>query len=210
MRWPRDLDGMQWPPWADPALARVLVHNRVSAHVACVITREICSGLANALGSDAPDGAPLNWTHGSLCPRVVHLSTGGEVKVSGFGVGRLKPEPQGNVISEIVDERVLLMSPEQAAGVSGDPPEPQVDVFRVGAVLHAMITGRPLLEIATSLEYVRTLIGRERKTFSTAPRGISPELGDLSTGCSPETRMRVQRTLAPCCVAWMRFPRCTT
>src|SRR5204863_2749638 len=112
---------------------------RLSPSLAAYILHEVCAGLAAALESRARDGSPLRWTHGQLCPRAVHLSVNGEVKVSGFGIGRLKPYGHRHT----VDETLLYLAPEQVRGVSSDA---RTDVFALGAVLHAMLVG-PLLDV---------------------------------------------------------------
>jgi len=157
-------------------LRELLACERLTPDLACYVVRELCAGLAAALRSRAKDGTHLRWTHGQIGPRAVHLSVHGEVKVSGFGVGRLKPEdpsPAG-----VLDERIALLAPEQAAGSSEESPAPQTDVFLAGAVLHMMIDG-PLLETDQPGELLRTLARRERGTFSRIRTGISPALSDL-------------------------------
>jgi serine/threonine protein kinase len=154
-------------------LRELLVGGRLPPPLAAYVIHELCAGLAAALASRAKDGSPLRWVHGELRPRVVHLSVTGEVKVSGFGFGCLKPE-RSAMPPRTVDERLLFLAPEQMKGAE---PEARTDVFLVGAVLHDMLAGR-LLDTEDAFEFMRELAKGTRPLMRDGI-GVSPLLAQL-------------------------------
>ena len=159
-------------------LRELMAREHLPVDVACYIAREVCVGLAAALESRARDGSALRWVHGQIGPRQVHLYLEGDVKLSGFGVGRLKPESTASLDGP-VDERALYMAPESASGADYGSQAPSVDVFAVGAVLHAMISRGPLLAPTTTFDYLLALVAKDVMTFSQIRDGGSPELVEL-------------------------------
>lgn len=156
----------------------LLVHGRLPPQLCWFVTSEVCRGLVAALDSRLPDdGTPLRWTHGRLCPRAVRISYDGAVKVGWFGIGRLKPERTLALGDGAIDERLPFVAPEEAAGTVCDPPCPAVDVFRVGALLHALLLS-PAAIVAgrTSIEHLQALARYDGWTFSRVDRLVSPAM----------------------------------
>ncbi len=217
-------EAIRWAPWADPALAKILVHPNIvrmyesaafdepqtfslelvrgpslrelllrarpPPHVACYVIREMCTGLAAALDSRGRDGSTLRWTHGQICPRAVQISFAGDVKVSGFGLGRLKPERKIELDGDVT-ERLQFLAPEQATGQTGDSPDPETDVFLVGEILHAMLSDEPMFEEREPLQVLRALTTHEGETFSRVASGVSRPLEHLlSSMLAPDPKLR--------------------
>jgi serine/threonine-protein kinase len=204
----------RWPPWADPALAKILVHpnivrlldcrlldarpfaileftpgldlreliavERLPVELSCFIVAEVCRGLMAALGSQAPNGTMLRWSHGQICPRAIRISPSGQVKISGFGIGRLKPEGEPS-ITTLLDERLLFLAPEQAAGEVQENVDPEVDVFLLGAILHASCSTKRLAVGDTPTDYLRDFlrIRKTHKTFSRLDDQVSQGLREV-------------------------------
>jgi len=183
---------LEFVPGVD--LRELLALEQLPPTLSCFIVEEVCRGLVAALQSRAGDGTELRWVHGQLSPRVIRVSPAGQVKVGGFGLGGLKPEEAG-APSKRLDERVMFLAPEQVAGEVQDDLTPQIDVFQLGAVLHAALSRQSLVSGTTTLEYLRAVL-ETRKTqasFSRLDDGVPLALRQVVTrmlASSPEDRFR--------------------
>jgi serine/threonine protein kinase len=193
-----------WPPWADPAIAKLLVHQNIVRLVDCqkyeesywfateqvdgtdlrtllargplsfpdglFVAIEVCRGLEHALRSTGLDGSRFAFTHGEIRPRAVLISRRGEVKLSGFAIGVLKPEYPHDDNS--IREAWFYLAPEQLQGkqVEGDP---RLDVYAMGAILYEMLIGERWNQ-ADDLKGLMTLVQTERQPALATRRSRSP------------------------------------
>lgn len=108
-------------------------------------------------------GAALNIVHRDVSPQNVLLSRAGDVKLSDFGVafaeGRLE-----KTVGGAARGKPAYMAPEQA--VRG-PMDGRTDVFSLGCVLHALVTGESALKDENAL--VDLLAGLELELAATMP-----------------------------------------
>ena len=93
----------------------------------------VCSALAAASEAGA--------VHGALRPNVVWVTKKGRVKVTNLGVDRAILASAGPAALGAVEQAFL--APEVKAGAS---PDARADVFGVGGLLYAMLTGRTSTE----------------------------------------------------------------
>lgn len=130
----------------------------------------ICAQVGHALHfahcavDDA--GAPLNIVHRDVSPQNVLLSRAGDVKLSDFGIafaeGRLE-----KTVGGIARGKPAYMAPEQAVRGAMDG---RTDVFALGCVLHALLTGESALRDENSL--VDLLAGVELSLEPTIPDDV--------------------------------------
>jgi WD40 repeat protein/serine/threonine protein kinase len=80
--------------------------------------------------------------HRDLKPSNVLLTTDGQLKLCDFGVARLLTGSDVHTLSGQVIGTPEYMAPEQAQG-RRDETGPATDVYALGAMLYAMLTGRP-------------------------------------------------------------------
>ncbi|MFQ6015715.1 MAG: serine/threonine-protein kinase [Anaerolineae bacterium] len=79
----------------------------------------------------------MGQTHGRLAPQNVHVGSGDQVKVTGFGLRWVVPLALA-FAKEKDAEPFTYLAPEVAAG---EPPSAAADVYTLGAILHQMLTG---------------------------------------------------------------------
>lgn len=111
-------------------------------------------------------GAPLNIVHRDVSPQNVLLSRAGDVKLSDFGIafaeGRLE-----KTVGGAARGKPAYMAPEQA--VRG-PMDGRTDVFALGCVLHALLTGESALKDENAL--VDLLAGLELELSAALPLDV--------------------------------------
>ncbi len=144
------------------------------------LVRALAAGLAHAHREGV--------LHRDLKPGNVLLpADGGEPRLADFGLAAVEAELDR---SRLTKSGTLMgspgwWSPEQAAG-QASAVGPATDVYGLGALLYAALTGRPPIE-GSSLMAILTATERTRPT----PPGVDPELDALALRClakRPEER----------------------
>jgi eukaryotic-like serine/threonine-protein kinase len=102
----------------------------------------ITQGILSALGAAHSAGL----VHRDVKPGNVMFDTEGAVKVADFGLAR---SPASRTDGRRVHGSAPFMAPEQA---QGGPLDPRTDIYAVGSLLYAMLTGRPPFQGKTDLE----------------------------------------------------------
>ena len=130
----------------------------------------LCAEVGHALhfAHRATDdaGAPLNIVHRDVSPQNVLLSRAGDVKLSDFGIafaeGRLE-----KTVGGVARGKPAYMAPEQAVRGAMDG---RTDVFALGCVLHALLTGESPLRDENAL--IDLLSGIELRLSDALPTEV--------------------------------------
>ncbi|MBK7586651.1 MAG: protein kinase [Myxococcales bacterium] len=102
---------------------------------------QVCSSLGEAHG--------LGIVHRDLKPENIFILSGHSesdvVKVLDFGLAKLRESPE---LGEVTSRGAIVgtpyyMSPEQIRGEAADP---RSDVYAIGALMHAVLTGQPVFD----------------------------------------------------------------
>jgi eukaryotic-like serine/threonine-protein kinase len=143
--------------------------------VALHVIVEVCRALAYTHGRKGADSQPLGIVHCDVTPHNVLLSEHGEVKLTDFGFARAKGKTrktEGNDIQGTFG----FMSPEQASAGELDA---RSDLFSVGTMLYAMITGRQPFAAPNSHKTLTLVKMCRFMPPEMACPGITPELSRL-------------------------------
>lgn len=115
--------------------------------------------------------------HRDLKPSNILLDQDGTPRISDFGLAKLTASDSGLTITGQVMGTPCYMAPEQAAG---KPIDARADIYSLGAILYACLTGRPPFEAATAVETLRQV----QQVEAVAPRQLNPAIPrDLETIC---------------------------
>jgi serine/threonine protein kinase len=141
---------------------------------------ELCAALDFAHRFHDPDSPEAGVVHRDVSPQNVLISFAGEVKLTDFGIARvrgLQPESSDRPLQG----KAAYMSPEQA---SGGPVDHRSDIFSLGIILFELLTG-------TRLYYRR----HDRQVIELARRAEIPQLTDIDPRISEELNGIVLRAL---------------
>ncbi len=97
---------------------------------------QICERIVDCLASCHA----INVIHRDLKPANVFITNDGEIKVLDFGVAQLRDATVERTATGTALGTPAYMSPEQAMGLV-DQLDGRADLFSVGAILHALVTG---------------------------------------------------------------------
>jgi serine/threonine protein kinase len=141
-------------------LARILAVSRranvfLPVEFAAFVTVELAAALDHIHRRGRGFGQPWSIVHGDVSPRNVLVSKQGDVKITDFGSARISC-PDGP--ADTVGGTIGHASPEQARGEALDP---RSDLFSLGTVLYALLTGVAPFAGPTRAESLRRLSSRE-------------------------------------------------
>ena len=115
------------------SVAAVLAGGPLPIDQAVDIARQICDALAVAHAQGV--------VHRDIKPANILLTTTGAVKVCDFGIARLTHQQQTDLTApHTAIGTSAYMAPEQASGAAVDA---RTDLYALGCVMYAMLTGHP-------------------------------------------------------------------
>ncbi len=144
--------------------------------------------------------------HRDLKPHNIVLDAQDQPNLTDFGLAKLVEQDTGLTLSQSVMGSPAYMAPEQAAGKTKRLTT-AADVYSLGAVLFALVTGKPPFAGQTALETMRQVIERD----PVAPHVLNPALDrDMGVIClkclakEPARRYGSAEALAEDLERWLR------
>ncbi|RYG16256.1 serine/threonine protein kinase, partial [bacterium] len=119
--------------------------------------------------------------HRDLKPANLFITDASEIKVLDFGVAQMRDDDLASASSKAPEARSAVgtpayMSPEQAMGRDVDG---RTDLFSVGAILHALITGHRIHAAKTEAESLVLAASRPVPSVKTIAPNLPPEVARL-------------------------------
>lgn len=146
-----------------------------------------------------------NILHRDLKPGNVLFDDRGAVRLTDFGLAKLIDTAGNETASNFIMGTPSYMAPEQAAGQTRKV-GPHTDVYGLGAILYACLTGKPPFTGATSIEILKQVQNSWPARPAQLRSGLSPTLESICLKClerAPRSRYRSAKQLADDLDRWL-------
>jgi eukaryotic-like serine/threonine-protein kinase len=156
------------------------------------------AGLVETLAQAMHFAHCRNVIHRDLKPANVLLTADGVPKVTDFGLARQLDADSSQTRTGVIMGTPSYMAPEQASGQT-HAAGPAADVYALGAILYALLTGQPPFKGATSLETLDQVRGQEPVAPSRLQARLPRDLETICLKClakEPERRYASAQELA--------------
>lgn len=142
---------------------------RIPLAIVLRIIADAAAGLHAVHELTDRQGRPLGIVHRDLSPHNILISADGTPKLIDFGIAKARDQYRcaDETATGIIKGKVEYMAPEQPGGHDIDR---RADVFSLGAILYALIKGKPPYQGATLLLTLQALA---------VARDLAPSLEDL-------------------------------
>jgi serine/threonine protein kinase len=153
------------------------------------VTVQIAEGLAAAHGQGV--------IHRDIKPANIMLANGIErVKITDFGIARVALDQSDLTSLGTVMGTPSYMAPEQ---VDGDPVDARTDLFSLGCVIYAMVTGKSPFQSGHVLDVLRKVVEHTPAPLYQANRAFPRELSNITMRLlekDPDERFQTAAELA--------------
>jgi eukaryotic-like serine/threonine-protein kinase len=144
-------------------------------NLAIQIAAEVAAGLQFAHDKRDEHGEPLNLVHRDVSPPNILLSTSGSVKITDFGIAKVKWS-SSHTRAGVVKGKYSYLTPEQVRGETADR---RSDLYSLGLILYEITTGQRAYPSGKDTDILRAIAsGRFRPPEEVLP-GYPQDLRDV-------------------------------
>lgn len=153
----------------------------ISLEMKLRIIINVLEGLHYAHELSAYDGSPLSLVHRDVSPQNVFVTYDGQVKILDFGIAKVTAS-SSNTATGVIKGKIAYMAPEQ---IVGDSVDRRADIFSVGCMLWATVTGKKLWKDVPDVHIMRRVL-----------HGDIPTPRSVNANCDEELEQIIMRALA--------------
>ncbi|TWU56526.1 Serine/threonine-protein kinase PrkC [Rubripirellula tenax] len=139
---------------------------------------QLVETIASAVGYAHDQGV----IHRDLKPANVLLSRDGVPRVTDFGLAKQVGSSRDLTATGQIMGTPSYMPPEQASGQTATV-GPAADIYALGAILYALLTGRPPFQAASAIETIRQVLEEEPLSPSTLNADVDRDLETICLKC---------------------------
>lgn len=171
--------------------------------LACFVVSEVLRGLHHAHAATGPDGSPLDIVHRDVNPSNVLIATSGHVKLTDFGVVRMRERIQQKTEPGLVKGKYAYLAPEY---IAGEPCSVQTDLYAAGIMLFELLSGRECFAGNTAYEVMWKIVNKGVPMYRLNREGVPEDLQRIvqrATAMVPERRYATAQDFANALEAWL-------
>lgn len=171
--------------------------------LACFMVSEVLRGLHHAHVAVGPDGKPLDIVHRDVNPSNVLIATPGHVKLTDFGVVRMRERIQQKTEPGLVKGKYAYLAPEY---IAGEPCSVQTDLYAAGIMLFELLSGRECFSGNTAYEVMWKIVNKGVPMYRLNREGVPEDLQRIvqrATAMVPERRYATAQDFANALEAWL-------
>ncbi|AKF04282.1 serine/threonine-protein kinase [Sandaracinus amylolyticus] len=146
---------------------------RFAEDVGLFVVEQVAHALDHAHSRSGPDGRSLGIVHRDVCPANILVSWEGRVLLADFGIARGAHRTDRTITGHVKGTSGYI-APEQ---ILGDATTQAVDVYALGATLHALLAGEPPL---TSWRATSAYVGGGALPIASS---IASDVAELIASC---------------------------
>ncbi len=176
---------------------------RVPTSLACFIAVHVLRGLDHAHRAADETGRPLQIVHRDVTPSNILVSHEGHLKLTDFGVVRMRDRQQPQTLPGLVKGKFRYMAPEYVEGLT---PTSLSDIYAVGVTLFELLSGVHAFSETGRRNIFKAIMEQGLDAAPLRALGISERLVQLvqrATHKQPKLRFESAGAMADAIEAWL-------
>ncbi len=170
-------------------------HEQLEPDLFAHVARGLCAGLEHAHAQRAEDGSPLELVHRDVSPQNVLISTDGEVKLTDFGISKVKGA-SSSTEPGVIKGKFEYLPPE---AIQSQALDRRLDVYAAALTLFHLATLRSPFRRASDLDTLRAVLNEPLPPLREARPDLPEAACAAIARCAskrPEDRLASARELA--------------